>query len=149
MHKLVLVAAFASFIAGPAWAVECTPITKKQVEGLFDRWNASLATLDPQKVVENYAPDAVLLPTLSNKPRVTQEERKAYFKDFLKKKPQGKIDSRTIRIGCNKVTDTGLYTFTMADGTKVPARYTFTYEVEHGKWLIASHHSSAMPEHKN
>ncbi len=86
---------------------------------------------------------------MSNKPRLTQEERKAYFTEFLKKKPQGKIDSRTIKIGCNKVTDTGLYTFTMADETKVPARYTFTYEVENGKWLIASHHSSAMPEHKN
>ena len=75
MQKLVLVAVVASFITGPAWAVECTPITKKQVEGLFDRWNSSLATLDPEKVVENYAPDAVLLPTVSNKPRLTQEER--------------------------------------------------------------------------
>ncbi|CAN7615234.1 SgcJ/EcaC family oxidoreductase [Rhizobium rhizogenes] len=127
-------------------AAECTPITEKQVEGLFDRWNTSLATLSPEKVVENYAPDAVLLPTLSNKPRLTQEERKAYFVDFLKKKPQGKIDSRTIKIGCNEAVDTGTYTFTLADGTKVPARYTFTYDFENGKWLITSHHSSAMPE---
>ncbi|MBB3609775.1 uncharacterized protein (TIGR02246 family) [Rhizobium sp. BK602] len=146
MYKLVLVAAVASVLAGPAMAVECTPITEKQVEGLFDRWNASLATLDPQKVVDNYDKDAVLLPTLSNKPRLTQEERMAYFKDFLKKKPQGKIDSRTVKIGCDKVIDTGTYTFTLADGTKVPARYTFTYKFEHGKWLITSHHSSAMPE---
>lgn len=146
MYKFVMVAAVATVLAGQAMAAECTPITEKQVEGLFDRWNTSLATLDPDKVVENYAPDAVLLPTVSNKPRLTQEERRAYFVDFLKKKPQGKIDTRTIKIGCDKVIDTGTYTFTLADGTKVPARFTFSYKFEHGKWLITSHHSSAMPE---
>ncbi|ATU95064.1 SgcJ/EcaC family oxidoreductase [Phyllobacterium zundukense] len=146
MYKLVFVAAVASLVAGPALATTCTPITEKQVEGLFDRWNASLATLNPDKVVENYATDAVLLPTVSNKPRLTQEERKDYFKEFLKKKPQGHIDSRTVKIGCDKAIDTGTYTFTLSDGTKVPARYTFTYHVENGKWLITSHHSSAMPE---
>ncbi|WFU12779.1 SgcJ/EcaC family oxidoreductase (plasmid) [Rhizobium sp. CB3090] len=133
-------------MATPALAEQCAPITKPQVERLFDRWNASLATLDPEKVVENYAPDAVLLPTLSNKPRLTQKERREYFVGFLKKHPQGKINSRTIKIGCNDALDIGLYTFTLKDGAKVPARYTFTYEFKHGKWLISSHHSSAMPE---
>lgn len=146
MKRHLLAASVIALMATPALAVECAPITKPQVEQLFDRWNASLATLDPEKVVENYAPDAVLLPTLSNKPRLTQEERKEYFVDFLKKHPQGKIDSRTIKIACNKAIDTGTYTFTLKDGTKVPARYTYSYEFKDGKWLISSHHSSAMPE---
>ncbi|WP_429932604.1 SgcJ/EcaC family oxidoreductase [Agrobacterium vitis] len=127
-------------------AQECAPVTEGQVEKLFDRWNASLATLDPEKVVANYEDDAVLLATLSNQPRLTQDERRAYFVDFLKKKPQGVVDSRTIKLGCNTAIDTGVYTFTMGDGTKVPARYTFTYDYDGGKWLISSHHSSAMPE---
>ncbi|MGV1771785.1 MULTISPECIES: SgcJ/EcaC family oxidoreductase [Rhizobium/Agrobacterium group] len=127
-------------------AQECAPVTQQQVEKLFDRWNASLATLDPEKVVANYEDDAVLLATLSNQPRLTQEERRAYFVDFLKKKPQGVVDNRTIKLGCNTAIDTGVYTFTLGDGTKVPARYTFTYDYDGGKWLISSHHSSAMPE---
>lgn len=146
MKSYLIAASVIAFMATPALAEECAPISKPQVEQLFDRWNASLATLDPEKVVENYASDAVLLPTLSNKPRLTQEERKDYFVDFLKKEPQGKIDSRTIKLGCNDALDTGIYTFILKDGGKVRARYTFTYEFQDGKWLISSHHSSAMPD---
>ncbi len=123
----------------------CKPTTEAEIAALFDRWNASLAG-EPDDVVENYASDAVLLPTVSNKPRLTAAERKDYFEHFLANKPKGTIDSRVIKIGCNGAVDAGLYTFTFADGKKVQARYTFTYELSDGKWLISSHHSSAMPE---
>lgn len=146
MKKYLLAASVILVISTPTLANECSPITKPQVERLFDRWNASLSTLDPEKVAENYASDAVLLPTLSNTPRLTHEERKDYFTEFLKKHPRGEIDSRTIKIGCNKAVDTGTYSFTLDGGIKVPARYTFTYEYNDGKWLISTHHSSAMPE---
>jgi uncharacterized protein (TIGR02246 family) len=127
-------------------AVKCARITKTDVEKLFDRWNASLKTADPEKVADNYAEDAVLLPTVSNKPRLTRAERVEYFKEFLKKEPVGAIDSRVIKIGCNSVVDAGLYTFTLHGHDQVHARYTFTYEFKNGKWVIAHHHSSAMPE---
>lgn len=87
--------------------VRCHVPTKAKVAALFDRWNKSLLTGDPAKVVANCAPDAVLLPTLSKKVRYTQKEREDYFRGFLKKKPVGHIDSRTIRTGCNEALDTG------------------------------------------
>jgi len=146
MKRHLLAASVIALMATPSLAQECAPITQAEVEQLFDRWNASLATLSPENVIENYAADAVLLPTLSNTPRLTQDERKGYFVDFLKKEPKGTIDSRTIKLSCNSAIDTGNYTFTLTDGSKVPARYTFTYEFKDGKWLISSHHSSAMPE---
>ena len=49
-------------------------------------------------------------------------------------------------IGCNSALDAGLYTFTFGDGSRVQARYTFTYGWNGSEWLITSHHSSAMPE---
>lgn len=113
---------------------------------MFDRWNDSLKTGDAKTVSQNYLSDAVLLPTLSDKARLTDEERIDYFEKFLAKKPVGHIDSSTIRIGCNKAIDTGTYTFTFGDGSKAAARYTFTYGWNGEKWLISSHHSSAMPE---
>ncbi|APO64907.1 DUF4440 domain-containing protein [Brucella suis] len=126
--------------------VRCHVPTKAKVAALFDRWNKSLLTGDPAKVVANYAPDAVLLPMLSKKVRYTQKEREDYFRGFLKKKPVGHIDSRTIRTGCNEALDTGTYTFTFGDGSKAAARYTFTYGWNGKNWVITSHHSSAMPQ---
>jgi uncharacterized protein (TIGR02246 family) len=125
----------------------CTPVTEQQVEALFDRWNASLGTGDPHKVAANYAPQSILLPTVSNKPRLSAAEKEDYFEHFLHDGPRGKIDQRFIKIGCNTAFDAGLYTFTFSKtGAVVKARYTYTYEVVGDQWLITSHHSSAMPE---
>jgi uncharacterized protein (TIGR02246 family) len=122
-------------------------VTEQQVASLFDRWNASLATGDAHKVAENYAANSVLLPTMSNKVRVTAAEKEDYFKYFLVNGPSGKIDQRFINLGCNVAVDTGLYTFKFAKtGDAVKARYTYTYAYVDGNWLITSHHSSAMPE---
>lgn len=126
----------------------CAATGLAQIAGLFDRWNASLATLDPDKVAANYAPDAVLLPTVTNEPRTSPAEIRDYFVTFLKKAPQGTIDKRTIKIGCNVAQDVGTYTFRFKDGSQVKARYTYVYEWTDGQWLIAHHHSSAMPESK-
>ena len=131
---------------------QCAPVSKEQIAALFDRWNASIQTKNPDEVVENYAADAVLLPTMSNKTRTTPAEIRDYFVHFLEKSPKGVINSRTIRLGCNEAFDVGTYTFTVTgpDGktSQVPARYSFVYEFKDGKWRIAHHHSSAMPEKK-
>src|ERR1043165_3348560 len=128
--------------------VACVKTNPQEIAALCDRWNNSLKTRNPIKVNVNYWDNAILLATISNKPRVNSAERIDYFKDFLTKHPVGKIDSRTIKIGCNKAIDTGLYTFTLKDGKKVHARYTFTYRWDGHKWLISSHHSSVLPEKK-
>jgi uncharacterized protein (TIGR02246 family) len=138
-------------LAGNAHAAgseACHPSSEKEIAGLFDRWNGSLQTGDPDKVVANYAEGSVLLPTVSNTPRMTVEEKKDYFEHFLKNKPVGTINSRTIKIKCNSAVDAGLYTFKFADGKQVKARYTYTYKWYGTEWLITSHHSSAMPENE-
>ncbi len=131
-------------------AAECIKPSAAEIEGLFSRWNASLQTLNPDAVLANYDTDAILLPTLSNKMRVNPAEIRDYFVHFLAKKPVGKIDNRTLEIGCDMAADTGLYTFTVTDdqGKKsdIKARYTFVYEKKGNQWLIESHHSSKMPE---
>ena len=129
----------------------CAPVTQQQIATLFDRWNASLATHDADKVTANYTPDAVLLPTVSNRPRTDRAGIRDYFVHFLERNPQGAIDSRTIHIGCNTAWDVGTYTFVLSGNTPgatetVKARYSFIYELRDGTWLIAHHHSSAMPE---
>ncbi|MCS1331235.1 SgcJ/EcaC family oxidoreductase [Escherichia coli] len=136
--------------SGASWAsdvdnVKCIRVDSKDIERLFDRWNESLKTGDAKKVADNYLSDAILLPTVSKKIRITDAERVDYFEHFLKKKPVGEINFRTIRIGCNMALDTGNYTFTFEDKKQVSARYSFAYEWDGKDWKISSHHSSVVP----
>jgi uncharacterized protein (TIGR02246 family) len=125
----------------------CVAASEQQIAALFDRWNSSLQTGDPHKVVANYAAQSILLPTVSNKPRLSPEEKEEYFHHFLEDKPNGRIDMRVIQVNCNTAVDAGLYTFTFAKtGVQVKARYSYTYKWDGKQWLITSHHSSAMPE---
>ncbi len=125
----------------------CVTASEQQIAALFDRWNSSLQTGDPHKVVANYAAQSILLATVSNKPRISAEEKEDYFHHFLENKPNGRIDTRVIQINCNTALDAGLYTFTFAKtGAQVKARYSYTYKWDGKQWLITSHHSSAMPE---
>ncbi|MBK1700329.1 SgcJ/EcaC family oxidoreductase [Thiococcus pfennigii] len=133
---------------GAAETAVCAPATLRLAEELFERWNEALRSGDAQRVSQCYTEDAVLLPTVSNVPRLSRSEIQDYFEHFLQKQPLGKVDQRNVRIGCSKVTDAGVYTFRIIDAGKteyVPARYTFVYENRDGEWLIAHHHSSLMP----
>jgi len=114
--------------ASGARTERCKAVSEAEIAALFDRWNQSLQTGDPHKVVANYAERSILLPTVSNKPRLTPNEKEDYFHHFLENRPSGKIDLRTIELGCNTAVDAGLYTFTFAKTREtVSGRYSYTY----------------------
>ena len=135
---------------GPALAPPPALPSQDEIAGLFDQWNAALATGDPEKVADLYAPNAVLLPTLSNQVRTNRAEIVNYFTHFLQSKPRGTIDREIITVIDPQIAiNAGTYTFTLTqDGQpqNVQARYTFVYQKENGTWLIVNHHSSKMPE---
>jgi len=146
---------FAVYAAAPSWGAgakpgrteTCKETNQQEIAALFVRWNNSLHSGNASRVVaDNYAEGSVLLPTVSDTPRVTVAEKEDYFRHFLQDGPVGRIDWRVIVIGCNSAVDTGLYTFIFLTGARVPARYTFTYKWDGRQWLITSHHSSRMPE---
>ncbi|BBP44935.1 hypothetical protein THMIRHAS_03080 [Thiosulfatimonas sediminis] len=127
----------------------CAPSSERVAQELFDRWNMALQTHDQKAVASLYWEDAILLPTVSNVPRVNHAEIEDYFHHFLESKPYGTIISRNLKQGCNKLTDAGVYEFKVIKDGKpqvVPARYTFVYEFRNGEWKISHHHSSMMPE---
>ena len=121
-----------------------------EITSLFDRWNAAVETGDAEKVADLYAPDAVLLPTLSPQIRTTRDGIVDYFEHFLARHPSGEEIRSVVKVlDAHSAIDTGLYRFTFhnADGTtdSVDARYTFVYEKRDGQWLIINHHSSLLP----
>ncbi|EXF46288.1 calcium/calmodulin dependent protein kinase II association-domain-containing protein [Pseudomonas sp. BAY1663] len=147
-YALPLLLLSLSPIAAQAEDRACHTIDEQQVAALFDRWNDDVQSGDPQRVVDNYAPGSLLLPTVSNTPRPTAAGKLDYFRHFLALQPTGEVVSRMIQIDCNSALDTGLYDFHLGDGSTVRARYTFTYKWHDpaGQWLITSHHSSALPQ---
>lgn len=134
----------------PEPEVHAAQISEDEIQNLFERWNQSLQTGDPAAVTANYASNAVLLPTVSNKVRTNHTEIEDYFVHFLELSPYGRIDERHISVNDGIAIDTGIYTFDVTkagEQKQVQARYNFVYERQSdGEWLIVNHHSSAMPE---
>ncbi|WIA23804.1 hypothetical protein OEZ85_013479 [Tetradesmus obliquus] len=122
------------------------------VEEMFDKWNEALQTGNPEVVADLYAPDGVLLPTVSNQVRTCRQGIIDYFSNFLKLKPHGTINSSVLReVSPGVAISSGVYTFKLTtpesgETRHVRARYTFIYRQIDGRWFIAEHHSSAMPE---
>jgi uncharacterized protein (TIGR02246 family) len=158
--KLIAAAALGALVMVPAAhakpmkkaaAPACAPVTTAAVEAQFAKFNDAWATKDPAKVTALFADDAVLLATVSNKPRLNHAEINDYFVGFLKNNPVGTIDTSNVRLGCNMATRLGTWTVTFTDaatGAKTPvkARYSFIYAYDKGQWKIAHLHSSGMPE---
>ncbi len=121
-------------------------MSELDITELFETWNSALQTGDPKQVAALYAADAILLPTVSNQVRHNHEEIEDYFVQFLAKGPSGKIDEANVRIFGDLAINSGVYTFTFADGAVVTARFTYVYRQDGDGWKIIEHHSSAMPE---
>jgi len=121
-------------------------LSKNEISALFDQWNNALQTGNPKAVVELYESNAILLPTISNQVRHNHAEIEDYFVGFLTKGPKGVIDEANIRTFGDVAINSGVYTFTFADGLVVSARYTFVYRWNGQSWKIVEHHSSQMPE---
>ena len=87
----------------------CSNATEPEIAALFTKWNEKLTTYEPDQIVPLYADKSVLLPTLSNTPRISSLAKKEYFVEFMSKKPVGTILTRTIFINCETAIDTGTY----------------------------------------
>ncbi|MFD1811679.1 SgcJ/EcaC family oxidoreductase [Rhodococcus gannanensis] len=138
------------FLAGCSNSEDPGPPSNEDVAGLLAEWNDALATGDPETVAALYAPDAVLIPTVSNEIRTGHDAIVAYFTDFLPRRPSAVVEQSVITaLDTDHVIDSGVYRFTLHDGNEVStvdARYSFVYEKQGDDWLIVNHHSSAMPE---
>jgi uncharacterized protein (TIGR02246 family) len=106
---------------------------------------------DPEKVLPLYASDAVLWGTLSPKLLSDPAALRDYFVTAFNVLPSLKVifGDQLIRVYGNTAINTGYYTFSYmqqnGESKTFPARYSFTFVKSGDRWLIADHHSSAMP----
>ena len=101
-------------------------------------------------VVDLYAQDAILMPTLRSKICDTPRERNDYFIFFLSLK---NLQVQTIKLITREygeiAMNTGFYNVSFEDDQgeikTVYARFDFWYKKIDGKWKIIFHQSSVLP----
>ncbi len=123
---------------------------KEEVAAATAKWAELFTSDNPDPILALYAKDGILWGTLSPARRDDPAAIRDYFVKAFAALPGHKVafGDQRIRVYGNTAINTGYYTFSfMKDGQAktLPARYSFTYVKQGGKWLIADHHSSAMP----
>lgn len=122
--------------------------TASEILGLFNAWNKALQSGDPDRVRALYAPDANLVPTISNEVRSSPDAIRDYFAVFLKLNPTSRIVTNNIGIHGDIATNSGVYVFDTAGRDlreEITCRFTFVYRRDPEGWRIIEHHSSMMP----
>lgn len=148
---IVALATPAEAQAGKRKASRCAMATPAALDAQFEAFQNAWASKNPDTVTALFDTDAVLLATVANSPRTDHAGIRDYFDKFLKNSPVGRIDTSTIKSGCNWAARVGTWTVTLTDpanGAKsdVKARYSFLYQFQRGQWRIEHLHSSMMPE---
>ena len=123
---------------------------KEDVSAATAKWAEVFVLDNPDPILALYAKDGVLWGTLSPTRRDDPAAIRDYFVKAFAALPGHKVafGNQLIRVYGDTAVNTGYYTFSfMKEGkpTSLPARYSFTYVNQGGKWLIVDHHSSAMP----
>ncbi|WP_419913704.1 nuclear transport factor 2 family protein [Hoeflea sp.] len=112
------------------------------------QWTEAVVAGQIEAVLDLYAADAILVPTLSNEVIVEADGRRRYFEFFLGDGgPTCTVNREECRIDRERGTVAvgGIYTFRFRRRTgedTVPARFLFTFEEIDSRWLITGHHSS-------
>lgn len=122
---------------------------KEDVAAATLAWKAAYDSRNPQRALALYAPDAVFWGTRSRVVRDTPAAILDYFK-AMPQSPHSRVilGQQRIRVYGNIAINTGYYTFSVLRGgerVNIPARFSFTYRLTDGKWMIVDHHSSRMP----
>lgn len=127
------------------------PVIQMEISDLVLQWMAAVASAAPQRVVDLYLPDAVLVPTLAKTPILSQEGRLEYFMNLLKRKNihVEMLEIHTKDFG-DIATASGIYAFSCENQHRekmhVPARFTFVFLKKLNEWRITEHHSSFIPD---
>jgi hypothetical protein len=138
--------------------LQCAPVDPELVDELFVHWADLVHQGNAEAVADLYAPEALLLPTLSARTRRSHAAITDYFDGFTARHPQAEVVERAVYPGCNQLVDAGLYRFRFegsaepgvsdgqpVDGTVLEARYTLVYGFNGEQWQLLHHHSSLLP----
>jgi uncharacterized protein (TIGR02246 family) len=127
--------------------------SESDVRTVINQWLTHVNQENLSDIVLMYAPNAILLPTLSERICIGREEIQQYFIKFLgKDELKGHITKMYIQIADDTAIASGLGIFTYRDSSKknsrkveVDFRYSFVVQKGQEGWHILNHHNSLVP----
>ncbi len=149
--RKVLLSLLLAFVSGCSTTTALSPeASAQQVAAATDEWRAAYDSREPKRITAQYAADAVLWGTNLKVVATTPSAIAEYFKD-APARPEASVvfGEQNIRVYGDFALNTGTYTFKgVRDGkpSSTPARYSFAFRRQEGKWLIVDHHSSRLPQ---
>ena len=143
MTRASVLLVLALMTAAPAFAGP-----EDDVAAATQAWADAFSGRDLEGLLRLYDRDAVFWGTSSPTLRDTPDEIRDYFKGLPASQMVVRIGEARVRVFGDIAVASGQYTFVdRRDGKDVarPARFSFTYRLRDGRWLIVDHHSSAAP----
>lgn len=119
-----------------------------KTEAVLAKWTETVSRRDAASVPSLHAPDAILVPMMTDEAHRNEDARRNNFGSFLATEGlQCGITDRKTRANPErgKVAIAGRSCFsTRREGRDelIPAGFLFNFEVIGGEWLVTSHHSS-------
>lgn len=155
ISKLWLVVLALSLLAIPAmsFARESAPEVVRggvpEVASALDNWKDAVEGGDAEEIVALYDKKAIMISTFVQLPITTRAGLLGYYKKVVANPDvRVEIEETSPRKFGNMAVNTGRYTLSYTqegEEVVVPARFSFTYQLQGKKWVIVDHHSSAIP----
>ncbi len=119
------------------------------VPSALTAWKAAVESGSVDKIMTLYDKDAIMFSVFAIKPLETPDALKKYYKKVVQN-PDIKVSITEVhpRQFGDVALNSGLYTLSYSqDGetVSIPSRFSFTYLLKNGKWMIIDHHSSKVP----
>lgn len=146
MHNNIrnLIIAFTALIcmAAPVHAVP-------DVDSALVEWKEAVESAELDAIMALYDRKAVMISSFAQKPMNRRSEIEDYYKKVVVNPDIHVeiVDTNPRRYG-DMAINSGLYTLSYTqEGEEIslPSRFSFTYVLKRGKWIIVDHHSSHMP----
>ena len=130
-------------LSNTAFAAEPT------VASALTTWESAVESGSIDKIMALYDKEAIMFSVFAVKPLETPKALREYYKKVVANPDINVTVTETHpRQFGNVAINSGLYTLSYTqDGETVtiPSRFSFTYLLKDGKWMIVDHHSSKVP----
>ena len=137
--------------AAPEAPPLCANTTIAGADEIARAWQAALMRNDADVIAALYAEDAVLMPSdRADAPLSGRKAIRDYYAGLAARHPRSANVVRSVRTGCDRVTETGLATFRVIGrrkGTRmlIGGHFSATYAMRDGAWWIFSHTLETLP----